>query len=180
MDQTMWVIFCNDIHHCEHSFASSGFMLVNYTGCKTQVRAPCGHVWIVTGKSRKTRNLTKKYIFHRDTMKPDNIVTDRFISCQNKKINCHIFINIWHLRDAVVTTWDAKVIAQSLRQIDMDLSLPLFQTIKYDPYYFGDSPIIIHWIIIDMILHLLAIYLTCFRICNFPSWRESNILVRHV
>ena len=37
---------------------SSGFMLVNYTGCKTRVRAPCGHVWIVTGKSCKTRNLT--------------------------------------------------------------------------------------------------------------------------
>ena len=69
---------------------------------------------------------------------------------------------MWHLRDAVVTTWDAKVIAQSLRQIDMDLSLRIFQTIKYDPYYFGDSPIIIiHWIIIDMIVHLLAIYSTC-------------------
>ena len=93
----------------------------------------------------------------------------------------NIFINMWHLRDAVVTTWDAKVIAQSLRQIDMDLSLLIFQTIKYDPYYFGDSPIIIiHWIIIDTILLLLAIYLTCFRICNFPSWRKSNILVRHV
>ena len=93
----------------------------------------------------------------------------------------NIFTNMWHLRDAVVTVWDAKVIAQSLRQIDMDLSLPIFQTIKYDPNYFGDSPIIIiHWIIIDTILHLLAIHLTCFRICNFPSWRKSNILVRHV
>ena len=62
---------------------------------------------------------------------------------------------MWHLRDA-------KVIAQSLRQIDMDLSLQIFQTIKYDPYYFDDSPIIIiQWIIIDTILHLLAIYLTC-------------------
>ena len=66
-----------------------------------------------------------------------------------------------HLRDAIVATCDVKVIAQSLRQIDMDLSLRIFQTIKYDPYYFGDSPIIIiHWIIIEMILHLLAIYLT--------------------
>ena len=95
----------------------------------------------------------------------------------------NILIDVWHLSDAVVTTWDAKVIAQSLRQIDMDLSLPIFQTIKYDPYYFGDSPItiiIIHWIIIDTILHLLAIYLTCFRICNFPSWQKSNILVRHI
>ena len=179
----MWVIFFNDIHHCEHNFASSGFMLVNYMGCKTRVRAPCGHVWIVTGKSCKTRNLTEKYIFRWDTMKPDNTVTDMFISCQKKKkkIVMHIFIDMWHLRDAVVTMWDAKVIAQSLRQNDMDLSLPIFQTIKYDPYYFGDSPIIIiHWIIIDTILHLLAIYLICFRICNFPSWRKSNILVRHV
>ena len=89
MDQTKWVIFCNDIHHCEHNFASSSLMLVNYTGCKTRVRAPCGHVWIaVTGKSRKARNLTEKYIFHWDTMKQDNTVTDVFISWQNKRINC--------------------------------------------------------------------------------------------
>ena len=92
-----------------------------------------------------------------------------------------IFSNMWHLRDAVMTTWDVKVIAQSLREIGMDLSLLIFQTVKYDPYYVVDSPIIIiHWIIIDTILHLLAIYLTCFCICNFPSWRKSNILVRHV
>ena len=150
MDQTKWVIFFNDIHNCEHNFASSGFMLVNYTGCKTRVRAPRGYVWIVTGKSRKTRNLTEKYIFHRDTMKPDNTVTDMFISCQKKKKDklWWIFlIDMWQLRDAVMTTWDAKVIA--LRQIDMDLSLRIFQTIKYDPCYFGDSPIIIiiHWIV---------------------------------
>ena len=131
MDQTKWVIFCNDIHHCEHNFASSGFTLVNYTGCKTRVRVPCGHVWMVTGKSRKTRNLTEKYIFRRDTMKPGDTVTDMFKSCQNKKnkLRWIFFLDKWHLRDAVVTTWDAKVIAQSLRQIDVDLSLRIFQTI---------------------------------------------------
>ena len=73
-----------------------------------------------------------------------------------------------------MTTWDAKVIAQSLRQIDMDLSLRIFQTIKYDSYYHLLNHHRYDSSFIGYLFNLLN------RICNFLSRRKSNILVRHV